>query len=310
MGKRFGQRGDAMVFALIILSASALIMPQFLGRVGSGQAQVSKSGDLVGDRYSADAAVEKAIWRLRYESGFASSTSPSAQFQQTLNNRTATVNVAAQGTPTPQPTPTATPPETGGHIAIGSSVTPNWVPPGTPTTFTYTLYIQNYGTSKVHLDGLRDILPLGFTYVAGSVAQTGILKQGQGNPPYVFGAPSTVTITVGLALVCPPITADATHAGRTQLRWTFGNPAPFVESGTTAIVTLQATATPTIGNYTDIGCVDASPVDIATVSTGEAAPVTVGWPEYDVMSVVDGVTIYARIQQTSTTTIIRSWEVR
>ena len=73
---RKGQRGQALPLALIVLAVGTLLVSSFLTMgttsiLGSGQAQEQPR-----ERTAADAGLEHAIWRVRYDGGFVSSLPP------------------------------------------------------------------------------------------------------------------------------------------------------------------------------------------------------------------------------------------
>ena len=56
------------------------------------------------------------------------------------------------------------------EVLLTKSVTPEVVPGNTLTTFTYTITLENAGSSTQELFWLRDVLPPGFSYVPGSTS--------------------------------------------------------------------------------------------------------------------------------------------
>lgn len=57
----------------------------------------------------------------------------------------------------------------GQGLDIHKTVNPTTATPGIPTTYTYTIALDNIGSGQSHLDRVRDLLGPGFTYVPGSV---------------------------------------------------------------------------------------------------------------------------------------------
>ena len=55
-------------------------------------------------------------------------------------------------------------------LTISEAVDPDSVIAGIPTTFAYTVVIDNIGSIDVGVSEVRDLLPAGFLYVAGSTA--------------------------------------------------------------------------------------------------------------------------------------------
>lgn len=275
--------------ALILLGVSALLVVPFVSYGSTVLLGARKQEAQAMDRHAADAGAEHALWRIKYDSDFVSSLSPSADYTQSFNGRTTSITVTAAATPTPMPTPTPEPSTSGGRVTIAATVDPNSITPGQPTTFTYTLYIDNVGTARVHLVQIGDLLPSSFTYVAGSALSTGISKSGG---DFVLGEPATTTVD-----------------GQQQLTWDYAAPLPWVDGGTTAVVNLQATATPTSGTYPNTAWVEADPDSIGVVSTGSSSPIVAGWPEFDVAAAAGSVTIKARARLPDNGVFILSWKV-
>ncbi len=288
------EKGQVWALTLMVLAASSLLVVPTMSWGSTSLRSSNAAQQRVQDRYSSDAGVEHALWRLQYQSGFSNAVVTPVAYSQSVNGRSASITVIAVATPVPPtPTPTPTPSGTsGGHISIVSQVSPSTITPYQATTFTYTLYIQNYGTSKVHLDDVGDLLPSTFSYVAGSVTNNGITK-GSGN--ITLGAPAITIVN-----------------GQQQLLWSFSTPKPYVESGVTAVVTLKATATPAPGTYLNDAWVDPSPDTFGTItaSTGFASPVLALWPTYDIISTAGKVTTKARAELQTSGAVIKSWQVQ
>ncbi|MBI4337444.1 MAG: DUF11 domain-containing protein, partial [Chloroflexi bacterium] len=192
--------------------------------------------------------------------------------------------------PTPTPAPSPTPdPSQGNRVVISTTVSPSSVTPGQFTTFTYTLLIENVGTSRLHLEQIGSLLPPGFVYVPGSISSTGI-QTSQG--ALVLGEP-TVTMV----------------EGRAQHVWDFGTPLPWLESGATARVGLQAAATPLEGTYSSEAWVRVSAEQLGQVSTGEAGAVVAAWPQLDITASSGRVRLLVRAKVQDTDVVIVSWQV-
>lgn len=281
------EKGVIWGLTLALLALGALVAVP-VARLGSTAALGSnKATQQVWDRYSADAGIEHALWRIQYQSGFQGSLNPTVTYTQSYNGRTVSLTVTAQTPPPPPPSPCQS--GTGGQICISSSVSPASVTANVFQTFTYTLTIRNTGTSNVHLEEIGDLLPSTFSYSNGSAASSGIqFQQGQ-----VLGEP-----TLG------------TQSGRQQLKWSFSSPLPFISAGQTATVTFQATATPPPGTYTNDAWVTASAESIGEVGTGETSPIVSSWPQFDLTSTAGSTTIRVRAEKQDIGMRIRSWQAQ
>ena len=64
------ESGRALVIALVALAVGVLLVTGFLYYVSTSQLATRAAHEQTTDRYSADAGVEHAIWRLNNEGGF------------------------------------------------------------------------------------------------------------------------------------------------------------------------------------------------------------------------------------------------
>ncbi len=291
MDKLRSQRGQGLILALIVVAFSAAVI-SFAYLSSTTLLGVRYGEQRALDLYASDAGVEHALWRLRYESGFAGSLASPASYTETFNSRNTSITVTSVNASLPS-TCILAPPESGGHLAICTMVSPRYVTPNQLTTFTYRMSIENHGTSRVHLYDLGDLLPPGFAYVTDSASSTGILRS---PGPILLGLP-TITIV----------------SGRQQVVWSFDPPRPYVESGTTATVTFQATATLSEGTYNDDAWVtDADWVSGVPTSIGDVTPYTpivAAWPEFDITSAAGALAVKARAKLPDTGIVILSWQV-
>ncbi|MDP3064663.1 MAG: hypothetical protein Q8O40_15885 [Chloroflexota bacterium] len=108
----------------------------------------------------------------------------------------------------------------GEAITLTKTVDPAIAAAGTPTTFTYTIAIQNTGTSTLNMSKIRDLLPPGLFYVSGS--------------------------TTGDITTANPNTTM--FQGSQRLDWDF-SPKHQIPAGATRTLSFQATATAAPGKY-------------------------------------------------------------
>ena len=278
-----GEKGQALPLALAILALGALIITPSLGLASSTLAGSRTYGRAITERYSADAGVEHAIWQLKYN-GLADSLTtenPTVDYSIAVNNMTADITVTRiEDTFPPEPPP---PPEgsQAWRIQVAKSVEPDSAPPGQPTTFTYTIYIENVSTSEVHLEEVGDMLPVGFVY-------TGTIS----------GLITTAELTQNLV------------DGQWELVWAFSPPLPVVSAGETATQVFQATATLEEEDiYWNTAWVVASPDSIGEISTGSAAPVGESPYVYDIVCNAEGTSVHAQVSISDTGVSILLWEI-
>lgn len=279
---RTGERGQALLSVLLLLSLGSVLIAPTLHTMSTGLKATRIHRDSMLAQYSADAGVEHAIWRIRDETGFAESltaTTPSVTYGLTVNGIPTTVTVEYVTQPPPPPPPD---PGTGGIVYVSKTVDNPSGNPGQTATFTYTLHIDNIGTSTVHIVQIGDLLPPGFSYVAGSSS--------------------------GITSAAPAITM---MAGRQQLIWDLGSsPGHRMNSGVSETEVFRAEATIGWAIYYNNAWVIASPDSIDMVATGPSAPI-VGAMPFDIQAKAGSTTVYARVAATETGAIaILSWQTR
>lgn len=280
------ERGQVLPLALATLAIGILTVVPFLKYTSTSLSGCRTTERITTELYSADAAAEHAIWRIKYDAGFADSLTeenPAAQYNITINSMEVlnTVTMTLREAPPDS--------EGGGdgsqswRIDVDTSVEPISAPLGELTTFTYTIYIVNVSTSTVHLEDIGDLLPEGFEYVS----------------------PSSSGVT----------TAEPTVEyveGRQQLTWTFAPPMPSVDAGETATQVFQATAILTEeGIYWNEAWITGSPDSVGEIQGGSSAPVGGGCSPYlyDVTSSAGGRGIRARVEIVDTEVRILSWQI-
>ncbi len=281
------EKGQALPLALVALAAGMLIVTPFLGYASSSLigSRTYQQGML--EQYAADAGVEYATWQLKYN-GLADSLTtenPTANDSITVNNMTVNIVVTrVEETFPPEPPPPPDGPQSW-RIQLAKSVMPDSAPLGQQTTFTYTIYIENVGSSEVHLEEVRDRLPIGFVY-AGTIS----------------GLITTAQLTQEL------------EGGQWELIWTFSPSLPSIGAEETTTQVFQAIATLNEEDiYWNMAWVVASPESIGEIGTGSAAPVGGGGASpyvYDIVSNAEGTIIRARASIDDAGVHILSWQVK
>ena len=108
----------------------------------------------------------------------------------------------------------------GTAVQLSATADPNSAVAGVPATFAFTVVIDNIGSTDVGVSEVRDLLPVGFLYAAGSTAGDLTAQE----PDTKF------------------------QQGRQRLTWTFG-PSEIVPSGESRTLLLEADATLAPGRY-------------------------------------------------------------
>lgn len=96
-----GESGQALVIALLALALGVLLVAGFLYYASTSQLATRAAQEQTTDRYSADAGVEHAIWRLTNEVGFTETVMANSPFTYTItiNGQTVVVTVTRVLTP-------------------------------------------------------------------------------------------------------------------------------------------------------------------------------------------------------------------
>ncbi len=275
-----------LALVLAAMAVGTLVIGPFLNQASTTLLTSRDHGQAIIRQYSADAGVEHATWRLKYEPGFAGSltlANPTVNYPVTVNNSSVNIDVTlvqVEFPPQPQPPPEG--PEAD-RLQVSKSVAPESPPAGQLTTFTYTVSVKNVDTSTIKLANVRDLLPAGFSYVPGSSS--------------------------GITTANPVIELVA---GQQELKWIFSPPRPSISAGGTRALDFQATATPQVDFYWNEAWVELAETGIGIVGTGSTAPVRGGgisFYAYDVVSNAGGTVIRARVTIADSGVAISSWRV-
>ncbi len=279
-----GQKGQVFIMVLAVLAIGSLFLIPALFFMSTSSLASQNAVAQARGNYSADGGVEHALWRLRYEPGFAASLTgdpPTAHYSIDLNGTPTGVTVTSVFTETP-PVPPGGDESQSGRITVNKTADPSTIPPLQTTVVTYTLLVENVGTSRVHLEKIGDNLPQSFHYLDGTSS--------------------------GFTTVNPTITIVD---DKEVLEWAFTTPLPYVDAGQTGTQSFQAEATPPGGGlYYNEGWVVADPDSIDYVSSGTTAPVEVeGGLAYNIVSTANGLTVQARVAVSADGIYITSWQV-
>ena len=223
------QESKLMVVAFMGLAIPMITSALALASTLSIDSQV-KTG-ILKSQYSAMGADEYALNVI--EQGL-----PPGAYPITLNGEPVTVTIGALPPPVPAPPPA----DNSRKLQTSKVVTPTVAVPSTLTTFTYTITVRNGDDDPENLTQIHDLLPTGFSYVAGS--------------------------TSGIT------TADPSIVGQ-QLTWGLGL---LLNPGDSVTLTFDAQASVIEGNYCNEAWVE--PGQMKT-SSGLTARIEVGSPSDD-----------------------------
>lgn len=95
------QEGKTLVIALLALAVGTMLVTGLLYYVSTSQRAVNAAREQTTSRYSADAGVEHAIWRLTNEAGFTQTITPDSPvtYTITINGQTVVITVTQVLTP-------------------------------------------------------------------------------------------------------------------------------------------------------------------------------------------------------------------
>jgi len=87
--------GQALVMVLLALTLGVLLVAGFLYYASTSQLATRAARDQTANRYSADAGVEHAIWRLTNQAGFTQTVTASSPvvYNITINGQTVVITV-------------------------------------------------------------------------------------------------------------------------------------------------------------------------------------------------------------------------
>ncbi|MBI2836563.1 MAG: hypothetical protein HYX85_02590 [Chloroflexi bacterium] len=290
------ERGQALPMVLVALAVGTLLVVPFLGHSSTGLVTSRAYGQSMIEQYSVDSGIEHALWRLKYEPGFANSlTLANPTTGYTVGNINGiSVNVTltytyVESPPVPPPPPQGTQSD---DVEISKTVSDCSAPVGANVTFSYTIYVsvKETGPTVVHFNEIGDLLPPGFSYVVGSSNLTNL---GSANPE-------------------PVITT--TEEGQKQLVWGTqqGSQKPRVNRGQTGTLSFDAWVGLEADIYWNEAWVEWLQDSISTVATGSTAPVGGGFCPYayDILASAGGTSILARAAFGITDISILSWRVQ
>jgi Tfp pilus assembly protein PilX len=95
------QDGQALVMVLLALTLGVLLVAGFLYYASTSQRATRAARDQTASRYSADAGVEHAIWRLTNETGFTQTVTANSPvvYNIMINGQTVVITVSRVLTP-------------------------------------------------------------------------------------------------------------------------------------------------------------------------------------------------------------------
>ena len=256
---RSGEKGFVLVLVVIFLALGSLLVVPAL-KLAYTTLNLKQLRTLaLEDQYARDGAAEHAMWTLRYGGGTALLTeaSQTIDYDIVLNGITTHIVIQLRAEPGLSGAPLA---KGGFKVLPGSSVTPTSATPAVPTTFDYTITMQqlNPDPSTGEIEEVWDQLPPGFTYVASS----SFFDNDDGFGPLSIGEP-VVELDV-------PTNTQTLH-------WLFSPAIDFQAYGQIKTMTFQADATPP-DNDRYCNEVAFAPND---ERGGKSAIITLGTPPYN-----------------------------
>ncbi|GBD11517.1 hypothetical protein HRbin23_01184 [bacterium HR23] len=163
-----GERGAVLVLVLAFMALAVPLVSALLALATTLARDSAMKARTAQSQYAVLGGGEHAFYRLRHEPGYADSIPQGAPdtYTLTLNGRAVSVSVRRPAEPLGPPPPPGA--DSRPRLPASKGVTPTSAPPNTPTTYTYTITVQNRGRQESPLDSVHDALPPGFTYVPGS----------------------------------------------------------------------------------------------------------------------------------------------
>lgn len=283
-----GQRGQILPLALIALGLGAALSVSLLAFTGSALGISRKAERNVVADYSADAGVEHAIWRLRYEPGFADSLTEGDPTSYSMSINDMDVDMTVTLVPPPAYPPPPPPRPQAWRLCVKVNPIDPPLVPGVTNTHTFAIEVKNMGTSTIHLEEVGFWLPKsspvhpwnGFTYLAGS------------SSGFTTANPSSIT----------PVNPYW------ELIWPFSPPLPDIRAGETLTQSFQARGCPD-GLYRFEGWVGAAPNSIGDILSGNPLFVDAIAPHYDIQASAGHSLLQANVSITDIAIRVLSWQV-
>ena len=299
LDKENSERGSAFILALMVVAAVGLLVVPVIYLATTGLRSTNLAQHRYLERYSAGAGVEEGIWHVQHDPAYTPVPGATVRYTPTFNNLQITLDVEPAALPTPMPTATPTPIESGKHLSISKIVEPNYADAcflgaGCPTTeFSYTIFIENYGTKKGKLKNIGDCLPPGFSFV--ELTAVNYIHKKEDDDPLLTVA------ELNSFQELPPYDEEPCPAGREMVVWIFDDDEPRILPGETGeihfTVEVQTGEPDTHFNLAWVNADDEEeiPEDLDdAIVTGLTSPLVFIPPTYDISSSTGGTTVQAR----------------
>ena len=168
------QRGTALILVLIALALGSLLIPSTLNYTYTGLVGSRVSEEQFIDQYTADAAVEYALWQLKNNVGGLTDQlnpeNPSDDTSITVNDTEVPITTEITQSPLGDDWPFSVPSSQSGiHMTTALVIAPPvYSEDGQIAYFTHIVYIFNSGTSTLHMKAAFQQLDRRLTYLPGS----------------------------------------------------------------------------------------------------------------------------------------------
>ena len=218
--KRKGEKGQALILVLLMVTVGSLIIVSLLGFIGTGSKSEAVSLKKTNELYAADAGIQDAVWQIKYDH-ILNFTSPSAYSPYdfstvwtdpsvtTVNGQNVTATIqndwVVSNFTAPDVT-TATSIIDGAQLVVSGSTVQTGIIDGTNTISKYDIKINYYPISgqTMLVSSIGVWLPPGYSYFADSTYKSSF----EG-----FSG----------AYQASPVTSN--YQGNTATIWSFSNPA-------------------------------------------------------------------------------------
>ena len=170
LAKVKSQGGSAFILALMVVAAVGLLVVPVIYLATTGLRSTNLAQQRFLERYAADAGVEEAIWIIEHDPLYPPVPAATVSYDATFNNLLTKFDIEPVIRPT-MTAPILSSNLPGGNMAIHKTVDPQYVAPclvpcPKNVTFTYTIFIENFGGSEVKLDEIGDVRNFVFQVIA------------------------------------------------------------------------------------------------------------------------------------------------
>ena len=156
-----------MIFVLAVMAVAVPMITAVLGLATTLSIDSRIKNEITHSQYCTLGGSEHALYRLLYDSDYIEGLISGVEDSYTINCNGESLDISlVKFSDPPDPSPSSA--DDSRRLQTSKTVSPEFAMPGRPTTFTYTITVENRDDEPENLTTIIDILPTGFGYVGGS----------------------------------------------------------------------------------------------------------------------------------------------